>query len=406
MDDRFARQVRLPGFGPEGQRRLLAGSVLIVGVGGLGAPAALYLAAAGVGRIGLMDPDAVEPSNLHRQVIYTANDVGKPKVAAARERLLAIDDRLRVELHPRRFDLDGAAVVADYDVVIDGTDDLAAKAAINAACVRHGTPLVHGAVQGMEGQVALFAAPDGPCYHCLYAEAPPPDMAPPCADAGILGPVPGVIGTMQALEAIKLLAGMPSTLAGRLLLWDGNDGTTRTVTVPKDPACPVCAEGAGGGSLAAHRRQGVRDRPTGRRQDAGQPQDARQRQEAKKRPDAKERPSEQNAGGAVPGPVPQWPPERLVAARAEALPLVLLDVRSDEEREYAAIPDSIHIPMQDVPQRIGDLPTDRPVVAYCHAGARSDAVARFLRERGFDAVNLQGGIDAWSARIDPKVPRY
>ncbi|MEA3143862.1 MAG: sulfur-carrier protein adenylyltransferase/sulfurtransferase [Thermoplasmata archaeon] len=339
MDDaRFARQ--LPVIGADGQRRLREGKVLVVGMGGLGCPAALYLAGAGVGTLGLMDFDRVEASNLHRQVLYAAADVGRPKVEAARDRLLALAPSLQVRLHPEAFR--AGASVAGYDLVLSCTDDTGAQYALSDACRKARIPLVHAAVSSWEGELAVFL-PGGPCLRCLR---PTPTQAPSCADEGVLGPVPGVLGAMQALEAIKLLVGLPA--APGLLLWDGRGQSFDGVALKRREGC-AC---------------GV---------------------------------SQQEDGPAC--PLPWNAPEVTDIPVHELAPRLgqffLLDVREPEEHEEFALPHSLLVPLGQLPRRLAELPKDRPIAVYCAVGGRSARATDFLRAQGFNAVNVRGGMRAW-----------
>jgi adenylyltransferase/sulfurtransferase len=347
VDDPFARQ--LPVIGPEGQRKLGEGKVLIVGLGGLGCPAALYLAAAGVGTLGLMDFDKVHATNLHRQVLYAAADVGRPKVEAARDRLLAHAPGLRLRLHPEG--LHAASSVAGYDAVLSCTDDVATQYALNDACQRAKVPLVHAAVSAWEGELAVFA-PGGPCLRCLR---PVPGDAPSCADEGVLGPVPGMLGTLQALEAIKLLVGPAvdahgnpwHAMAGQLLLWDGRTQAAQAVALKRREGCNAHVE--------------------------------------------------QQDGPAC--PLPWNAPDVTDIAVHELAPRLeqffLLDVREPDEHEEHALPRSTLIPLGQLPRRLAELPKDRPIAVYCAVGGRSARATDFLRAQGFNAVNVRGGMRAW-----------
>ncbi|HUR63682.1 MAG TPA: HesA/MoeB/ThiF family protein [Candidatus Thermoplasmatota archaeon] len=338
MEDRFSRQ--LPVLGAGGQRRVRRGRVLVVGLGGLGCPAALYLAGAGVGTIGLMDFDTVEASNLHRQPLYAAADVGRLKVQAARDRLLALDPGLDVRARPQRFG--PGNTVEGYDVVLSCTDEVGAQYALSDACQNAGVALVHAAVSSWEGELAVFL-PGGPCLRCLR---PHPTQAPSCADEGVLGPVPGVLGAMQALEAIKLLTGLPA--APTLLLWDGRGQSFDGVALKRRDGC-AC---------------GV---------------------------------SEQEDGPAC--PLPWNAPEVTDIPVHELAPRLgqffLLDVREPEEHEEFALPHSLLVPLGQLPRRLAELPRDRPIAVYCAVGGRSARATDFLRAQGFNAVNVRGGVRAW-----------
>ncbi len=369
-DARYARQRVLREFGPAGQEKLAAARVLIVGTGGLGSPAALYLAAAGVGTIGLVDDDVVDASNLHRQLLYGTSDVGRPKLHAARARLHEVNPLVRVVLHETRLRAGNAdALVAEYDLVVDGTDNFPARYAINDACVARGIPFVYGSVARFEGQVSMFAAPDGPCYRCLFPDPPAPGTVPTCAEDGVLGVLPGLIGLMQATEVIKWCTGLGDVLAGRLLLFDALAQRTREVTLPRDPACRVCGDAARQAAPAA--------RPSAAR-------------------DSEETPM-----------LEDLTPTALAASLAAGNTPVLLDVREPWEHAIAALPGAELVPLATLPQRAATLDPDVDYVVYCHHGGRSAMAAQWLRAQGIPRVaNLEGGIDRWSLDVDASVPRY
>ena len=364
-DPRHARQVRLTEVGEAGQRTLHEAKVLVVGLGGLGCPAAQALVGAGVGTVGLCDFDRVDLSNLHRQPLYAVADVGRPKVEAARDRLAAIDGSIHLRVHQDLVTATNARrLVFDYDLVVDGLDDLAARYALGDACREAGIPIVHGAVTQWEGQVAVFPAA-GPCYRCLHPE-PPAVAGPTCAEAGVLGPLPGIVGMMQAAEALKLLLDLP-TLAGRLWLHDAKDGTSRTITLKHRPGCrctmtkPTKPATVGGHDLPAE-------------------------------------------GTPVACPLP-WAAPEVPVVLAEALTgheseVFLLDVREPDEHEEANIPGSLLIPLGSLQRRLSEVPKDRQVVVYCAVGGRSARATNFLRQNGVEAVNLHGGIIAWQ-RLQP-----
>lgn len=357
-DLRHARQVRLAEVGEAGQARLRRAEALVVGLGGLGCPAAQALVGAGVGTVGLCDFDRVDLSNLHRQPLYAAADVGRPKTEAARDRLAAIDPAVRLVLHPVLVDAgNAAALVRGYDVVVDGLDDLAARYALGEACRAAGIPVVHGAVTQWEGQVAVFA-PEGPCYRCLHP-SPPAQAGPSCAEAGVLGPLPGLVGMAQANEALKLLLGLPS-LAGRLWLHDAREGVSRTITLKRRAGCACTME-----------KPAYRDAHG-------------------------ELPPE---GAPVACPLP-WAAPDVPVVLAETLSgreseVFLLDVREPDEHEELAIPGSVLIPLGSLQRRLSEVPKDRQVVVYCAVGGRSARATHFLRQNGVEAANLHGGIIAW-----------
>lgn len=362
---RYSRQILLPEIGLAGQERLRQSSVLVVGAGGLGSPVALYLAAAGVGRIGLVDPDRVEVSNLHRQVLYGTADVGRPKVEAAAERVHALNPTLDVAAHPVRLDVTNADdLLAAYDVVADGTDTFATRYVVNDASVRTRTPNVFASVSRFDGQASVFGVPGGPCYRCLFPEPPPDGLVPSCADGGVLGVLPGLLGMIQATEALKVLLGIGEPLVGRLLLVDARSMAFRTLMVDPDPACPVCH--------AETRSSAAATPPTlqqGRIREIA-PQALRDR---------------------LDGPSPPF----------------LLDVRRPEEKALADL-GGANIPLNQLPWRIGELDAHRDdelLAVYCRSGGRSAQAAAYLQEKGFrNVVSLRGGTLAWSDEVDPSLP--
>ncbi|HZY71311.1 MAG TPA: molybdopterin-synthase adenylyltransferase MoeB [Thermoplasmata archaeon] len=371
---RYSRHLLLPEVGVVGQKRLLDAKVLLVGAGGLGAPAALYLTAAGVGTIGLVDFDRVEVSNLQRQILYGSKDVGHPKLAAAKDRLSDLNPDVTVVAHEERLTRENAFdTLRPYDVVVDGTDNFATRYLVNDACVLLGKPTVYGSIYRFEGQATVFDAARGPCYRCLYPEPPPPELVPSCAEAGVLGVLPGIIGTIQAIETVKRLLDRGDSLVGRLLLFDALAMRFREVKLRKNPDCVLCG---------THPTQTeLIDYPAfcGVRADA-HPLD---------------------------GGIPQISVEQLSARlRAGEHPL-LLDVREPEEWDIAHLPDATLIPLDDLPERVTELARATELVVYCKSGARSSGAARLLIDLGFNSVrHLAGGIDAWARRIDPEMPRY
>ena len=379
---RYARQLALPELGVAGQERLAAGRVLLVGCGGLGSPAALWLAGAGVGRLTLVDPDRVEASNLHRQLLYGAADVGRPKVEAARERLLALGAGTTVVGHAVAMDAGNAdGLVAGHDVVVDGTDRLPVRYALNDACRRAGVPLVHGSVSRFEGRVTVLCTAAGPCYRCLWPAPAVPERVASCAESGVLGVVPGTVGMLQATEALKLLGGFGEPLVGRLLVVDALRTVTHVFTVARDPLCPVCSRGQ------------IRTTPASR--DAGDPS-RRLEPSAVSEP----RPADENG-------IPEISPEELAARLRGPTPPVLLDVREPWEHGVARIEGARLVPLNSLPHALSTFDPSREYVVHCHHGVRSLMAAQFLRERGLRQVaNLSGGIDAWSTAVDPSVPRY
>ncbi len=372
--ERYKRHLLLDGVGAEGQEKLLASSVLIVGAGGLGSPAALYLAAAGVGRIGLVDFDRVDASNLQRQVLYSTRDVGDPKVAVAAARLNAQNPDVEVRLHPVKLEAANArAIIEGYDVVLDGTDTFPSRYLTSDLCVWLGKPLVYGSVMKFEGQVAVFDARRGPCYRCLFAEPPPPELAPNCAEAGVLGVLPGVIGLLQATEVLKLLVGIGEPLIGRLLVYDALAMEFRRFRIPKDPACVVCGE-----------------KPT-----VTAPIDYAAFCASR---------SDESTEQQIREVSPLALRARLSAGEA----LLLLDVREPFEAERARIPGARLIPLGSLSAALAELEPwrERPVVVHCQSGGRSRRACQLLSSKGFRCVeNLAGGIEAWSLAVDPEIKR-
>jgi len=372
---RYSRHIGLAEVGEVGQERLKRASVLIVGAGGLGSPAALYLAAAGVGRLGIIDHDAVDLSNLQRQLLHDTASVGRQKTDSARDRIRAINHHVHVEAIDEELTSRNALdVIEGFDVVIDGTDNFRTRYLTNDACVLLGKPNVYGSVLRFEGQASVFGTAGGPCYRCLFREPPPPGLVPSCAEAGVLGVLPGLVGTIQATESIKLILGVGETLAGRLLLIDALQMRFRAIRVPRDPACPACG-------TREIRSLGDYDEYCGPSQDS---------------PPAAQEPGVRELG-------PADLAERL--GRNEAIQLI--DVREPYEWRIARIDGARLIPLAGFGAAVADLRRDRDIVVYCHHGTRSRAAAEFLVARGFTRVwNLTGGIDRWSAEVDSAVPTY
>lgn len=347
----------IPEFGEAGQRRLKEGSALVVGAGGLGSPTLLYLAAAGLGRIGIVEFDSVDESNLQRQVLYGTSDIGRPKIEAAQARLRDVNPYVAIEPHAVRLDASNVIdLVSRYDLVIDGTDNFAARYLVNDACVITRRPNVYGSVFRFEGQLSVFATADGPCYRCLHPDPPPPGVIPGCSEAGVLGVLPGLVGTIQANEAIKLIAQIGDPLIGRLLLIDALAPRFREIKLPKDPDCPVC----------------------GTRPSITQPIEYT----------------------LLCGDLPSEAATEITAAELRRKlganqPLLILDVREPHEHAIDAIEGSRLIPLGELGQRLEELPRDRPIVAHCAVGMRSAKAAKMLRDKGFQAVSLKGGMTAW-----------
>lgn len=357
--ERYARHLSLAEVGPEGQARLKAGAVLIVGAGGLGSPAALYLAAAGVGRLGLIDFDRVELSNLQRQVLFDTTSIGQPKAAAARERLAALNPGIRIDAHHERLTARTIGpLFAGYDVIVDGTDRLAVRYLVNDACVLLGKPLVSAAIHRFEGQAMTYVPGSSPCYRCLYPHNAE-QLVPTCATAGVLGVLPGVMGTLQATEAVKLLLGIGETLAGRLLIYDALGLRFQEFRFTRRADCAVCG-----------------DAPTITALPADAPEDS------------------------VPAPE-EWSARQL-ATRLEspgAAPVVV-DVREDHEVASGMIPTALHIPLSQLPARFGEIPPGEELVFVCAGGVRSANACRFAASRGRSAINLAGGMSAWRLEQD------
>jgi molybdopterin/thiamine biosynthesis adenylyltransferase/rhodanese-related sulfurtransferase len=372
---RYSRQVLLPELAAAGQRRIKAARVLCIGGGGLGSPVALYLSAAGVGSIGLVDFDRVDLSNLQRQVLYGTGDVGRPKFEAAAERIREINPHVTVVTHNCRFTSENAqGIIADYDVVIDGSDNFPTRYLSNDVCVFVRKPNVYGSVFRFEGQASVFAPHlGGPCYRCLFPEPPPPGAAPSCAEAGVLGVLPGIIGLIQATEALKLLIDAGETLVGRLLHFDALKMKFREFKLRRDPECPVCGENP---------------RITG-------PIDYEQFC------------SGDSGAAATDGAIPLISANELKQRMDAKESLTLIDVREPWEYEAAQINGSRLIPLGELKSRMNEVPREGMIVLHCHSGYRSEQGALLLTQAGFKNVyNLEGGIDAWSRDVDPDVPRY
>jgi adenylyltransferase/sulfurtransferase len=376
---RYARHVTLPDVGVEGQRTLKAARVLCVGAGGLGSPASMYLAAAGIGTIGVLDADAVDASNLQRQILHDTADVGEPKVASARERLRAINPNVTIETHPVRLTAANALdILGRYDIVLDCSDNFPTRYLVNDACVMLGKPDVFGAIFRFEGQASVFGVKNGPCYRCVFPEPPPPGLVPSCAEAGVFGVLPGVIGTIQATEAIKLILEIGEPLVGRMIVYDALDMAFRDLKVPKDPDCPVC------GSHPSVRTLIDYDAFCG----LGAP--------------------EHVAAPAEPAAThPVITAGELKARMDRGDRPFLLDVREQFEHDLVRLDDDLLIPLGELSARHRELDPGREIVVYCHHGNRSGKATAFLRRQGFPgARNLRGGIEEWAVKIDPSLPRY
>jgi sulfur-carrier protein adenylyltransferase/sulfurtransferase len=372
---RYSRHLIMPEVGVEGQRKLKAARVLCVGAGGLGAPAAMYLAAAGVGTLGLVDFDVVDASNLHRQIIYGTPDVGKRKLEAARARIAAMNDGVKVVLHELALTSKNALdVLKDYDVILDGTDNFQTRYLVNDACVLLGKPNAYGSIFRFDGQASVFAVKGGPCYRCLYPEPPPPGLVPSCAEGGVLGVLPGVIGIIQATEAIKLILGAGQPLIGRLLLYDALQMRFRELKLRRDPECPICGDHPTIHALIDY------DQFCGVVPAHTQP--------------------------AASG-VPEVTVEELKAKLDRGEDVHVLDVREPNEYQICRIAGSTLIPLGELANRTAELDRDRELIVHCKMGGRSAKAVALLQERGFTRVrNLTGGILAWIDRVDPSQSKY
>ena len=371
--ERYRRHLVLPEIGLEGQQALLGARVLLIGAGGLGCPLAQYLAAAGVGTLGIVDFDRVDASNLHRQVLYGTADVGRPKLEVVAERVAAMNPDVKLELHPLRLGADNALeLFAGYDVVVDGTDNFPTRYLSNDACVLLGKPNVHGSIFRFDGQATVFDARRGPCYRCLYPEPPPPGVVPSCAEGGVLGVLPGLVALVQATETVKLVTGIVEPLVGRLLQIDALRMEFREFRIHADPACPVCGDAPTLTELIDY--EGFCGMPAV---------------------------SEKG--------VPEVSAAAVRAALDRGEDLLLLDVREPKEFATARIEGSRLLPLGELEARVGELEPwrGRRVVVTCHHGMRAARGGEILRQHGFARVeNLAGGIDAWSLTVDPSVPRY
>ncbi|MGO8760088.1 MAG: molybdopterin-synthase adenylyltransferase MoeB [Terracidiphilus sp.] len=373
---RYSRHLILPEVGEEGQRKLKAARVVCVGTGGLGSPLALYLAAAGVGTLGLVDFDLVDASNLQRQIIHSTANIGRKKVDSAEEKLKALNPDVRVIKHDTLLSSANALeILKDYDVVADGTDNFPTRYLVNDACVLLGKPNAYGSVFRFEGQASVFCAEDGPCYRCLYPEPPPPGLTPSCAEGGVLGVLPGLIGVIQATETIKLILGKGSPLVGRLLLVDALHMRFRELKLRKNPECPVCGTYPTVTQLIDYQQFcGIK-------------------------PATKEENPVKNG-------IPQIAVTDLKRRMDAGEDLFILDVREPFEYQIANIGGKL-IPMNEVPQRLVEIDRNREIIVQCKSGGRSQRVAEFLRQSGYEKVaNLAGGILAWSDQVDPSVPKY
>ncbi len=375
---RYSRHLIMPEVGMEGQLKLKQAKVLLVGTGGLGAPMALYLAAAGVGTIGLVDFDVVDFSNLQRQVIHGTKDVGKAKIDSAIETMLDINPFINVVRHETALKSDNALdIIKDYDLVADGTDNFPTRYLVNDACVLLKKPNAYGSIFRFEGQATVFAYPGGPCYRCLYPEPPPPGLVPSCAEGGVLGILPGVVGLIQATEVVKLILGAGEPLVGRLMLYDALSMKFRELRLRRNPECPVCGDHPTVTKLIDYE------------QFCGIPA----------------APPPPPAGGAL--AMGEIDAKGLKAKMDSGSKFVLVDVREPHEFQIGRIPGSVLIPLGELPKRLAELNPADDIVVHCKMGGRSAKAIDFLKTQGFsNLTNLKGGIIAWSDQVDPSVPKY
>ncbi len=373
---RYARHLIMPEVAMAGQKRLKAAKVLCIGTGGLGAPLTLYLAAAGVGTLGLADFDVVDVSNLQRQIIHFTSDVGRPKIDSAEEKLRAINPDLNVRRHEHAVDSSNALeLFADYDVIVDGTDNFPTRYLVNDACVLLGKPNVYGSIFRFDGQATVFHPPHGPCYRCLYPVPPPPDLVPNCAEGGVLGILPGLIGVIQATETVKLILGAGKPLIGRLLLYDALEMSFREMKVRKNPKCPICGPDPSIRELIDYQEFcGVRG------------------------------PETSNSDSV---PKDEITALELKACLDRGEQTLILDVRNPEEITICRIAGSKVIPLPELPARLGELDPGTPMVVHCKSGVRSAKAIALLQAAGFSRLkNLKGGILAWAQEVDPSLPTY
>jgi molybdopterin/thiamine biosynthesis adenylyltransferase/rhodanese-related sulfurtransferase len=373
---RYSRHLIIPDVASTGQKRLKNAKVLVVGAGGLGSPALMYLAAAGVGTLGIVDFDVVDDTNLQRQIIHGQSDVGRPKAVSAKESIAEINPYITVNLHEERLDSSNALdIFRPYDLIVDGTDNFATRYLVNDACVLLGKPYVWGSIYRFDGQASVFWSEYGPCYRCLYPEPPPPGMVPSCAEGGVLGVLCASIGSIQVTEAIKVLTGIGEPLVGRLMVYDALEMSYRTINVRKDPNCPVCGENPSVTALIDY----------------------------------------EEFCGAVSNEAQEAAADSTITAPElrdmldAGKPLFLVDVREPAEYEIVKIPGSTLIPNREIltGEALSQLPQDKPVVLYCRTGVRSAEALAAVKAAGFkDAVHVQGGVTAWAKQVDPSLPTY
>ncbi len=371
---RYSRHLIMPEVGMDGQLKLKKAKVLCIGTGGLGAPLGLYLAAAGVGRLGLVDFDAVDYTNLQRQVLFGTGDVGRPKTEAAAERLRDLNPEIQIDVFDARLSSKNALdILKEYDIVVDGTDNFPTRYLVNDACVLLGKPNVYGSIFRFEGQITVFGHPGGPCYRCLYPEPPPPGLVPSCAEGGVLGVLPGIVGTIQAAETIKLILGKGEPLIGRLLLFDALGIKFRELKLRKNPDCPVCGEHRTLTELIDYEQFcGIRG---------------------------------EEAPSTVTN-IPEITPSELKSRLDRGDDLFILDVREPHEYQICNLRGHL-VPLGELSRRVHELDTSREIVAHCRSGKRSADAVEFLMRAGFRKIwNLKGGILAWSDEVDPSIPKY
>ena len=371
---RYSRHLIMPEVGMEGQLKLKQAKVLCIGTGGLGAPLGLYLAAAGVGRIGLVDFDTVDSTNLQRQILFSTSDVGRPKIAAAADRLRGLNPDIQIDTYDTRLTSDNALdLFKDYDIIVDGTDNFPTRYLVNDACILLGKTNVYGSIFRFEGQITVFGAPGGPCYRCLYPEPPPPGLVPSCAEGGVLGVLPGIVGSIQAAETLKLIIGKGESLIGRLLLFDALAMRFRELKLRKNPECPVCGEHPTVTKLIDYVQFcGIR---------------------------GEEAPAPQTS-------LPEITPRDLKTRLDRGDDLFILDVREPHEYQICNLKGHL-IPLGDLSRRVSELDSSREIVAHCRSGKRSAEAIEFLQKAGFRKIwNLKGGILAWSDEVDPSIPKY
>ena len=375
---RYGRHLIMPEVGMTGQKKLKAAKVLMVGAGGLGSPSGLYLAASGVGEMTIIDPDIVDASNLQRQLFHDTSKIGAPKAESAKARIAEINPNVKVNaIQDFLTNANVRQLVREHDIVVDGTDNFQTRYMVNDACIFEKKLNVYGSIFRFDGQSTVFCDPNGPCYRCLYPEAPPPGMVPSCAEGGVLGILPGIIGVIQATEAIKIIIGQGEPLVGRLLLYDALKMKFRELKIRKDPSCPVC-----GDNPTIHELQDYEYFCGISSHDESEPEEERTL-------------------------TPQITTRQLQEALVAGRKLTLLDVREPQEWEITHLPGAKLIPLGDVPERVNELDSADDIVVYCHHGQRSQRAINFLKKMGFNKLqNLAGGIDSWAANVDHEMPRY